>query len=295
MYRLIITAILILGVLSCEKQDDAYLFTLNNLSGDSGLSYNESFKIWKELKEQNGDSYIYQTEIESWTGYSAITTVTVANNKVTKRSFQASMQTSPSGATKLMEEYIEIGSEVGTHTSGTAPVTIDELYETCAANYLSVDKENNTLYFNTAGTGLMTLCGFVPDECMDDCFRGVRISGFQWFTGSEVIVSDEFYKNAPQDPFRFKKVEMKGDSLIVTVEYGGGCGDASFTLVASEAISKSNPPQRNVRLSFKDDDDCEALIKETLIFDLNPLKLEGGSSMIINLMDWDKPLVYIYN
>tara|TARA_R110000851_G_scaffold279768_1_gene433063 strand:- start:472 stop:612 length:141 start_codon:yes stop_codon:yes gene_type:complete len=43
-----------------------------------------------------------------------------------------------------------------------------------------VDKEKNTLYFETEINGIMTLCGFVPNGCADDCYQGISIDSFEW-------------------------------------------------------------------------------------------------------------------
>jgi hypothetical protein len=69
---------------------------------------------------------------------------------------------------------------LGVHKNGALPVTVDELYSTCASEYLTVDAINNTIYFETELKGLMTLCGFVPKGCLDDCYNGVRINYFDW-------------------------------------------------------------------------------------------------------------------
>ena len=28
--------------------------------------------------------------------------------------------------------------------------------------------------------GIISLCGFVPKGCQDDCFRGIKIKSFEW-------------------------------------------------------------------------------------------------------------------
>lgn len=65
--------------------------------------------------------------------------------------------------------------------------------------------------------------------------------------------------------------EVKGDSLKLIVQYGGGCGNIGAKVVTVASILKSNPPQRDIRLLFHDNDDCEALVSKEILFDLTPL------------------------
>jgi hypothetical protein len=69
---------------------------------------------------------------------------------------------------------------LGSHDKGVSLLTIDDLYKSCASKYLIADSKNNTLYFDTELNGLMTLCGFVPNGCQDDCYQGVKINSFKW-------------------------------------------------------------------------------------------------------------------
>jgi hypothetical protein len=167
-------------LMSCEKNSDDKLSALTTLKGESGLSYNESLTQWKELKNENGNSYMYQTTITSWTGFGSITELKVEEGIVTSRVYQAFETNETNGEREVFDSYTETKTDLGSHDEGAKPLTIDELYHSCASEFLSIDKENNTLYFETEVNGLMTLCGFVPDGCMDDCFRGVSINSFEW-------------------------------------------------------------------------------------------------------------------
>jgi hypothetical protein len=62
--------ILIVFLMSCEK---------NN---------NESLSRWTELKNINGNSYIYQTTFVSWTGFGSITELKIEEGIVTSRVYQ---------------------------------------------------------------------------------------------------------------------------------------------------------------------------------------------------------------
>lgn len=174
-----------LAIFSCEKEDDANkgLKVLSTLKSDTGVTYNESLALWNDLKKKHGNSYVYHTTFTSWTGFGSTTEIIVGNGIVTQRSYEA-FRYDPSNAHKeIIDSYHESKTDLGIHEKGAKPLTIDELYETCARDYLVANVSNNTLNFQTTETGLMTLCGYVPDGCMDDCFRGIRITGFEWNAG----------------------------------------------------------------------------------------------------------------
>lgn len=166
-------------LMSCENSNDK-LSVLTTLKGESGLTYNESLTQWSELKNLNGDSYIYQTTFISWAGFGNITELKIESGIVTSRTYQGFITNEANGQKEIIETYTETLTNLGSHEKGASPLTIDDLYNSCASEYLTVDLENNTLYFETELDGLMTLCGFVPNGCMDDCFRGVEINSLEW-------------------------------------------------------------------------------------------------------------------
>ena len=172
--------IFVVILMACEKSNDDKLSVLSTLKGENGFTYNESLKQWTELKDINGNSYIYQTTFVSWTGFGSITELTIEEGEVTSRVYQEFKTNETNGQREIIDTYTETKTNLGSHDKGAYSLTIDDLYNSCASEYLTVDKENNTLYFETEIDGLMSLCGFVPEGCMDDCFRGVKINSFKW-------------------------------------------------------------------------------------------------------------------
>ena len=168
---------------ACEKNEDTIRIewsTLTNLRGASGLSYLESLEKWNDLKERNGNSYVYQTAFTSWAGFGSITEIRVEDGKVTSRKYQSFSYNDMTGEREVTFSYSETASNLGSNQEGAAPLTIDEMYGTCVSQYLVVDENSNTIYFETESDGLMTLCGFVPNNCVDDCFMGISIDAFEW-------------------------------------------------------------------------------------------------------------------
>lgn len=170
-------------IFSCESNDDApenQLSALTTLESQDGRSYTESIDAWNALKTNNGNSYSYQITFISFTGFGSITELTVTNNVVTSRIYQEFSTDQMTGERDIIDSFTETGSQLGSNQKGATPLTIDQLYTTCAADYLVVDENENTIYFQTATNGLMTLCGFFPNNCADDCFEGITISAFDW-------------------------------------------------------------------------------------------------------------------
>lgn len=182
MNKLIYIAVLLL-IVSCNSDDDSsenQLSTLTNLDSEIGLSYAESIDAWNELKNTRGNSYNYQTTITSFSGFGSTTELQVRNGVTTTRVYQEFSTDVATGEQEIIDAYTETGSELGNNVKGATPLTIDQLYASCAADFLVIDPSTNTVYFQTDVSGLMTLCGFVPDNCQDDCYEGIRINAFDW-------------------------------------------------------------------------------------------------------------------
>ncbi|WP_066633574.1 hypothetical protein [Labilibacter marinus] len=175
--RLAVLLLAFILIAGCKKEDGD---PFDNIKGESGISYNKSKSFWNDMKKENGNSYEYETTFTSWTGFGSTTTFKVEEGVVTERTYtEFNADEGASGEIQL-ESYKEVGDEVGDHEKGAKPVSIDELYESCASEFLVACPCDNTLYFETESNGLMNLCGFVPDGCQDDCYQGVRISSFSW-------------------------------------------------------------------------------------------------------------------
>ncbi|WP_215223345.1 hypothetical protein [Echinicola shivajiensis] len=155
------------------------LFLLSCDDNDQQNQLEKSEKKWQVLKSQNDESYRYQVSTSSWTGYSSQTTITVQNGLVTKRVFK-SYNVDNEGGQELVDFYVEEGEEVGVNEEGTDPLTLDELYDICKEEYLSVDPKINTIYFTAFDNGLVQSCGYVPESCVDDCFFGFNLEIIEW-------------------------------------------------------------------------------------------------------------------
>jgi hypothetical protein len=125
------------------------------------------------------------------------------------------------------------------------------------------------------------------------CFSCVK-NEFAINSDRKIIISNELYKNAPNDPLIITEAEIIGDSLEIS--FGASCCDGNsweIKLVGSEDILYSDPPQRYVRLSLKNNELCTAVCGKSMIFDIKPSRIDGGE-IVLRLEGWEEPLAYKY-
>jgi major membrane immunogen (membrane-anchored lipoprotein) len=164
-YTLILVSILILG--GCKKED----FRYEN-------DFDRSFARWVSFKEKTGNTYSYVVSNSSWVGTSWKTEITVTQGRVTQRSFKI---TFPQGLNNLpveSKEWVEKETELNSHSGGAEPVTFDQVYEKAKTDWL-VKRKNVTTYFEAKNNGLLSSCGYVVDNCQDDCFVGISVTSIK--------------------------------------------------------------------------------------------------------------------
>jgi hypothetical protein len=93
------------------------------------------------------------------------------------------------------------------------------------------------------------------------------------------------------DPYQIAEATVTGDTLRVTVTHGGGCRKHEYGFVVYSGWMESFPVQvRAVILHNANGDNCKALLRNELRFDLSPLRNayrqsygSGSATIIINL------------
>ncbi|MFT6865902.1 MAG: hypothetical protein ACJA08_000728 [Cyclobacteriaceae bacterium] len=71
------------------------------------------------------------------------------------------------------------------------------------------------------------------------------------------------------DPYKIIAITPRGNDWSVVVEYSGGCGEHLFYLWWDGVVKYSEPPQFDLYLIHNGNDDaCEAIIRDTINFDL---------------------------
>lgn len=110
-------------------------------------------------------------------------------------------------------------------------------------------------------------------------------------TGQESVLT-----MVPEAPFDLLDAKIVGDSLIVNVQYGGGCAeDHTFSLESNGPMMKSLPPKLPLRVVHRTaGDPCRALIVDRNALDLKPWRGTPRGVTVILLKNWKENLPYEY-
>lgn len=112
--------------------------------------------------------------------------------------------------------------------------------------------------------------------------------------GFKVLIDSELYRVGSDSPLVINNLELKDNCLKVNYSSGGCNGDTwEIQLIDSGGVSKSNPVQRYLKLSLKNEEECEAYITKEISFDISNLK-DNGESSVLNIEKWNTPIVYKY-
>lgn len=97
-----------------------------------------------------------------------------------------------------------------------------------------------------------------------------------------VIVDPEAYKTAPRDNLVINSMEIIDDCLHINFSSGGCDGSRwEVQLIDAGEIMESYPPRRNVILSLKNDEECDAWITKDISFYIKDLRVEGSPVILI--------------
>ena len=110
----------------------------------------------------------------------------------------------------------------------------------------------------------------------------------------KTIISAEKYTNASNHQLEINNLVINDNCLKINFSSGGCDGNTwKLKLIDSGDIMESNPPQRNLRLSLKNEELCEAYITRELTFDITNLKV-NGNKVQLNIINSGKNILYEY-
>jgi hypothetical protein len=109
-----------------------------------------------------------------------------------------------------------------------------------------------------------------------------------------VLVDSKAYAEHPDDHLTIQSAAITGDCLNITFA-ASGCSGKTWVvkLIDSGTVFYSDPPQRNLRLSLKNSEMCEAYIGKTVSVDIKELK-SGGDKVLLNLTNSGMQVLYEY-
>ena len=160
-------------------------------------------------------------------------------------------------------------------------------------------------------------CGEVPDEILDganpdtDLDNSVSVSPDDipvddTKLSGNVVIADPGVNKPDQwgnDAYQLDDTTIAGDTLTISVSYGGGCKTHEFTLIAADAFMESDPVQLDVSIVHNANlDFCERWVEEMYHFDLTPIKTmyqqayqQDEGTVVLNLEgvpEGAAPLIY---
>ena len=116
----------------------------------------------------------------------------------------------------------------------------------------------------------------------------------------QVVTDPDSTAELGADEYELDAAAITGDTLVVTVSYGGGCEDHFFALDASAAFAESDPVQLMVALAHNANGDaCQRWVTQDYLFDLAPLKTryqeeyqQDAGAIVLQLKGAASELVY---
>ncbi|REG99020.1 hypothetical protein [Flavobacterium aquicola] len=167
--KIYIIALLLISCLisSCESDDE------------DKSDFQNSVLALSDFKQSTNNSYKYIVTGASWIGIAWETTIIIVDGKATERHFKYTITQGFGNNIPQGElEWIEKGSEIGSHTNGEPALTLDEIYKKAEQEWL-IKRDNVKIHFETKNNGLISICGYEADDCQDDCFVGVNIKSIE--------------------------------------------------------------------------------------------------------------------
>lgn len=141
--------------------------------------FEQSRKVWLAFKKSANNNYSYTVKTASWAGFGDSTIISVNNGTVSGRKYTSYTIDGATGQTSTRETWTENSTNLNTHKSGASLINLDAIYDKAANEWLKADKKQNNVYFEAKNQGMISTCGYVPNDCLDDCFTGIKISNIK--------------------------------------------------------------------------------------------------------------------
>lgn len=141
--------------------------------------YNESLSVFEDFKVSSGNSYIYTTQITpTLIGTAWETTITVNNGRVVGRSFKYTRipegMVIPDDEREWTEDETQLNSDEHKESYASETITLDEVYEKAKNEWL-LKRKGYTVYFRTDNDGMISYCGYIPNNIADVSLTGINI------------------------------------------------------------------------------------------------------------------------
>lgn len=135
---------------------------------------------------------------------------------------------------------------------------------------------------------ILILLVFTFNSCLKDDEKDYP------FCDQLVLISEKEYLTAPDDHLTIDSLRIDGNCLIINFSSGGCNGDTwELKLIDSGAVMESYPPQRNLRLSLKNEEPCDAWLAREVSFNISALQI-SGNPVWLNIKNSGNRILYEY-
>lgn len=129
---------------------------------------------------------------------------------------------------------------------------------------------------------VVNACSVDDDQVTIDC-------------GSNVIVNNNLYESVQNESaFQVVNAEIIGNCLEVDIA-SGGCDGSSWQvdLIDADIIVETLPEERYLKISFENQELCNAIVTRTFSFDIQALQT-SQQSVLLNLENYEEQMLYEY-
>ena len=154
----------------------------------------------------------------------------------------------------------------------------------------------------TAGAGLAQDDGSDDGDAQVVAISAEDVSDDEKLRG-QVVIDPDAAAALSADEYELEAVALTGDTLAITLSYGGGCAEHLFALDASAAFRESDPVQLMVTLGHDaNEDSCQRWVTEEYYFDLTPLRMryheeyqQDSGAIVLQLEGAAEDLLYEFS
>ncbi|MCP4443141.1 MAG: hypothetical protein GY810_29895 [Aureispira sp.] len=246
MPKLFLLATLLIGISACTSSINDKLVK----------EYDKSLKFFNQEKT---DHIAYEFTLSTssvMSGYSTSTTFLVQDGNILKRSFKEMSTDWETNEQVESNSWEERGADVGMNYSAHEVITLEQIYRRIP-NLIKVDTNQNYVYFDAAHKGVVSIGGYFPRDCADDCFEGYNIQNFRWVDNLQSALSPSIANNQAEvtivnpgmdrkyqeslEFFMSEKLNYRGYKFTLDFESAEGRNghSTSFTVKNGRVVSRA--------------------------------------------------------
>ena len=109
------------------------------------------------------------------------------------------------------------------------------------------------------------------------------------------VIAENIFNSINTSNYSISNVSLNGDCLEITLGSSGCNANLwEMELYSTNSFYTVYPMQRTVKLKLTNNQACLAFFQKTKSFDLTAFRMEGQNSLPLNIVGWDKQIMYKY-